>query len=684
MKNSRILSYDGLKGLAIISVIAYHLFPSWIPGGFLFVNTFLVVGGFFFARSFEKLQYGYDNIQWEKVRQYFKKTIQRLFVPLFWLILIIVIGLFIINPVQLKFIRGDILSGLFFVNNIFQILGDRSYFVQMTNASPFTHLWYNSIHLQSVIISMGIMLLLQRFKLKAPSKGIFWLMIVLISHLSIIFLYKPGQDPSRVYYGIESRYASFALGIAAAYVIPSILNLFYNARFKRFFYNLIALTALFATVYLVLNVKDQDSETYLLWMSVFNLLSFFLVFSITLGSPIVTKIFSLKPLAHIGKRSYSFYLWYYPIIVFFLGQYRHLGENMNLVIGLSILAIFLIGEIFYTWIEQDKLDIWFATHFDYQDDVNEIGQIIEDRNVFNVKVLKFIGFITLMIVFVRAVLYSDNNKSFAQFELEYQMYQAAPKIQSAPHPLELPLIEARQDIAFIDRTFDTLLDTDLKVEDPVKALYDNYFEAQVDTAEIRQLIADNEETFEYLAEINPVVYDELTPHELLFATQVPLTFFGDSLVFISAPYFTNVFWQANHWGQGSLQIWDALPILEDLINEGFVKENLVVILGTNAGLDQEAMDELMSIAGEDRKVFFVNTNSRVFHIDNVNNTIKDTVKKYDNAYEIDWYSHQKGNPDWYQADEIHYNREGEDQFIILATRKLYEVLGADYLLDQVQ
>lgn len=685
MNKLRIDSYDGLKGVAILSVIAYHLFPSVIPGGFFLVNTFLVVGGFFFARSFEKIHKDTQGIEWNGVGNYVKKTIERLFIPLFWLILLIVVGLLLFAPIQLKFIRGDIFSGLFFVNNIFQIASDRSYFVQMTNASPFTHLWYNSIHLQSVLIAIAIMLGLQKLKLKVPIKGIIWLIIATISHLLVIFLYEPGQDPSRVYYGIETRFASFALGVAAAYVVPTILNLFYKWRYKRTLYNLVALIALIAAGYLVLTIGDQDPMTYLLWLSVFNLLSFLLVFSITVGSPVLTYLFSLPPLVYVGKRSYSYYLWYYPVIVFFLQQYRNLGENINIVIGLSIVAIFIIGELFYRYIEQDGLDIWYGTHFEFKEDLDEMAEVVEHSNYKQVSVYRFVGYVALLVLFVRGLFYSDNQKSLATFNLEYQMYQAAPKIQPAPHPLEIPIIETRAYLEAMEQELDTYFFQEFEGEEPVEALQDNYFATIADTAEISQMIDENQEYLDELREMNPEVADELTDHELLLASEVPVTFFGDSLIFISADRFIETFQEGNRWGQGSLQIWDALPILQDLVNEGFVKENLVVILGTNAGLDQDAMDEFMEIVGEERNVFFANTNSRVFHIDSVNDIIDDTVAEYDNAYLIDWYGHQRGNADWYTWDEVHFSDEGEDEFAILTAQTMFDVLGTEFFLrDQME
>ena len=673
-QKKRVQSFDGLKGLAIMAVVAYHLFPSIIPGGFFMVNTFLVIGGFFFARNIEKVQPVKASIQWKAIGKYLLHTIERLFIPLLWLLIFIVVGLYLIYPTELRHIQSDIFSGLFFVNNIYQIVTDQSYFVQMSDASPFTHLWYNAIHLQSVLIATGIILLLQRLKLSIPSKGIIWLFIVLLSHVAILFLYTPGADPTRVYYGIETRFASFAIGVAAAYITPTILNLFYKSRIKLFVYNLIAILSAGGMIWIVFTQSDQKEATYLLWMSVFNVLSMLLVFSITVGAPMVTSWLSLKPLHLIGKRSYSYYLWYYPIIVFYLAFYRELGENITIVNVLSLITLAIVGEIFYRIIESGGVRIWFGSSFNFKEDAEDIGHMIDQRKFLQPKLFIFIAYVALMVLFVRGLIYSADNKRVSLFELEYQAFQTKPNLLNTTYPLSQPIIQVDEDLDQVDDTFETVFVNELEVEDPVEALQNIYFEQETLSAELQELIAENQEVFDEFEDLNPIVFDELTPQELLFATDVPVTFFGDSIALHFTPKVDEIFWNGNIYGQGSLQLWDANDILRDMVRDGEVQENLVVVLGTNAGLDQEGMDELMSIAGEERNVFFVNTNSRVMHIQNVNDTIKDTAKKYANAYEVDWYSYQQGNPDWYTEDEVHHTPEGMEHFAVIVTQTMFEHL----------
>ena len=674
-QKKRIQSFDGLKGLSIIAVVLYHLFPSAVPGGFFMVNTFLVIGGFFFAWSIEKVQPVNQPIQWRQIGKYLKKTIERLFIPLLWLFSLIVVGLLFFQPTELRYLRNDIFSGLFFFNNFYQIMAEKSYFVQMSDSSPFTHLWYNAIHLQSVLIATAIILLLQRLRLSIPAKGIIWLMIVFLSHLAIFALYVPGEDPSRVYYGIETRFASFAIGVAAAYITPTILNLFYRAKLKRVTYNILAILSATGMMYLVLTRSDQDPTTFLLWMSIFNVLSMLLAFTITAGAPWVTSCLSLKPLHLIGKRSYSYYLWYYPIIVFVLSFYRMLGENIMIVNILSIIGILTIGEIFYRLIESGGLKIWFGSSFDFKEDLEDIDRMITHREFDKKKIFTMIAYIVLLFFFVKGLIYSGNDKRVALFELEYQSYQTKKNIQNASYPNSRPIIETNEFVTQLDEKLDTLFVSELELDDPVENIQKLYQSIETQSAEIQALIRENQEVFDRIESSNPIVFKELAAEELLFATEVPVTFFGDSIALHFTPKVNEIFDNGNIYGQGSLQIWDANDILREMVENGEVQENLVVVLGTNAGLDQDGMDELMSIAGEDRNVFFVNTNSRVQHIQEVNDRIKDTAKMYPNAYEVDWYTYQQGNPAWYTEDDIHHTEEGMQHFAVIVTQTLFEILG---------
>lgn len=678
VKAQRIASFDGVKGLAILAIIAYHLFPSVIPGGFLMVNTFLVISGYFFARKMERIPEFPNRTKWTSIWQYLLKTVERLAIPVFWMILLVVVGLFLFYPQEIKYIQADIFSGLFFYNNFFQINAERSYFVQMTNASPLTHLWYNALYLQSFVVSIPLVLLTRRLKLSVQVKAMFWLLLVCISHLLVWYLYAPGEDPSRVYYGLETRFSSFAIGIAVAYLTPNILRIIAVIREKRTFYNVFGLLTAIDMLFLILITQDQANITYHLWLPAFNIFSMLLVFLLSVRTQSLSTWLSFPLLTAIGRRSYSYYLWYYPIIVFMMSQFRFFGGNMTWINLASIVSIALVAEIFYRLIERQGFYVWFGSSFNLKADYSALKAALTDLQNNKRKLLAFATYLLLVCVFVVGLLQTANNKRLTQFQLEYQAYQTATNIQGAANPLEADMIETKEYLLGMDAVLDTYLLTDRPLRDFHQEIMKTTDEARAVSAEAQQIYSEHQTVFKQIEASNPLTVELLSPEVLLFASEVPVTFFGDSLVYLSAPQAMNVFLNGNQFGQPSLQIWDAVDILSDLINQDFVQENLVVVLGTNAGLDEEGMETLIEVAG-DRQLFFVNTNSRVMHIDEVNNMIKLFVSKHPNVHEVDWFSAQQGHPDWYDGDDVHHSPEvGRANFNALVAEKLYEVLKSSH------
>lgn len=358
--------------------------------------------------------------------------------------------------------------------------------------------------------------------------------------------------------------------------------------------------------------------------------------------------------------------------------FRQLGGNMQLINLLSIISLIVVGELFYRLIEQEQLKIWFGTSFNVLKDVNEIGYVIDERKFNQRKVYLFILFVTLFTFFVRGIVYSADNKRVALFELEYQLYQTKPNLLNSPYPYSQTIIETKQALEDLDTKLTTSLISQPSFKDPVLSIQEQYFQTEELSEEIQQLITENQEVFDEVESYISVAYKELSPQEILFATEVPMTYFGDSIALHSGPTLMSLFWNGNYFGQGSLQIWDAIPIIEEMISNDEMQENVIFVLGTNAGLEQEAMDSIVDLLGEERNIFFVNTNSRVIHIDEVNDIIAETADKFENVYEVDWYSLQDGHEEWYTEDEIHHTPLAMEHFTALVARTMYEDVGSQY------
>ena len=214
---TRSVPLDGMRALAILAIIFYHLMPHVLPGGYLAVNIFFVLTGFFITASVIE-EYG----QKEKLayKRYLARRFNRLFLPLLGMLVSVTAYITLFQRDLLLNLRPWLLSSLGMVNNWWQISVGGSYFEQFYVQSPFLHLWFLSVISQFYVIwPLIVLLLMALFK----DKRIILYTAVglsLFSALAMAMLYVPGEDASRVYYGTDTRLFSFMIGSALSVVWP--------------------------------------------------------------------------------------------------------------------------------------------------------------------------------------------------------------------------------------------------------------------------------------------------------------------------------------------------------------------------------------------------------------------------------------------------------------------------------
>src|SRR5699024_7526043 len=106
-----------------------------------------------------------------------------------------------------------------FVNNWHQILSGSSYFANMLHPSLTTHYWYIAVYMQFMVIWPLFFELSRRFTKTKWQSGLVMLAAALLSGILMAIVFTPGEDPSRVYYGTDTRFFSIALGGAAAQLL---------------------------------------------------------------------------------------------------------------------------------------------------------------------------------------------------------------------------------------------------------------------------------------------------------------------------------------------------------------------------------------------------------------------------------------------------------------------------------
>lgn len=340
-KYKRVAALDGFKGIMILAIIGYYYFQNYLPGGFFAVNAFFAVGGYLAFRDNKHL-FHKKPVEW-----HFSSKLSRLWLPMLFMIIGTVAFLFIALPEQLKNIRMMSLSSLVFFNNYYQIINQQSYFVQSINPSPFVHLWYVSLYFQLILIAVGIRKIFNRLNLLRMQESLVLLILSILSAIFMTVMYVIQKDPSYIYYAISTRIFSFLLGGVLSYFTEGQLSLSLpKSKSSSLFTQLIGIVALLLMGWMILSFNGVQDETYLYGMQLFSIVSIVFLWSILHENSVLNYFLRFRGFTFFGRRSFSYYLWFYPVHMF--APYFQNGEESNVVfLGIQMLCIILLSEITY-------------------------------------------------------------------------------------------------------------------------------------------------------------------------------------------------------------------------------------------------------------------------------------------------------------------------------------------------
>lgn len=331
-----ITGLDGLRGIAVIGVILYHLFPNTVKGGFLGVSLFFVLSGYLIAWTSEK----YCTAGRFEFIAFYKKRFQRIYPSLLIVVFVTVGILKLMDSRLVNGIQEEVFSIFLGYNNLWQISQNSSYFTQSANASPFTHLWSLSIELQFYMIWPLLYIVYKKAKKKY---GLYvFRILIFLSIFSLEILFQPGEDATSVYYGTITRIFSLFLGVLLAEKSKRnrVRRLTQNKIRKKIQYFWILFSML---IFAYLFMDGQSAFTYRIGLFATSII-FYELLKLAIDPQLpIGKWMDWTPLSWIGKRSYEIYLWQYPVIfVFQYFQWKCFGlAPLLIVTTIFILSVWL-------------------------------------------------------------------------------------------------------------------------------------------------------------------------------------------------------------------------------------------------------------------------------------------------------------------------------------------------------
>ena len=340
---------DGLRACAVLAVLLYHGDVPWMRGGYFGVDAFFVLSGFLIT----SLLLGEWNATGRiDLKAFWARRARRLLPALAVVVFAVVVyAARAAMPPELHQLRRDGLSTLFYVANWNQIVSHQSYFQQLAAPSPLRHAWSLAIEEQFYLCwPLAVFLLL---RVRRGSGRLLCATTATLAAGSVVLmaiLYRPGHDPSRVYYGTDTRAQSLLVGALLALLLARRQRVL-GVALRRVLHGT-ALAAAVALAYLWSTTSEKDAWQYRGGYLLAALLVAVVIASVTQSAApgLLGRLLSRAPVRAIGMISYGLYLWHWPVYVYLSRDRTGLDDAPLLLVRLAV--TFAVATVSFFLIER--------------------------------------------------------------------------------------------------------------------------------------------------------------------------------------------------------------------------------------------------------------------------------------------------------------------------------------------
>ncbi|MBO2728681.1 acyltransferase family protein [Lactiplantibacillus plantarum] len=630
-----ITGFDGIRTLAVLGVIIYHLMPASLQGGYLGVPIFFVVSGYLITDILlqDILSRGHVRI-W----RFLGHRMRRLYPAFVTMLLGTTAYITLFQRSLLTNIRATVLTNLVYVYNWFEINHGQSYFDRFNGESPFTHLWSLSIEGQYYLfwpLVIGILMVI--FKKRSR---VFWFMMIAagISAITMAMLYDPANT-NRVYYGTDTRMFAILLGSGLAFIWPSRELSADIANVNRVTLDILGGASLIAIIWMFFQMSGQSDFTYRGGMLLFTVLSTVLVATVAHPASHLNRVLTNPLFKYVGQRSYGIYLYQFPVMIFYETKVKNIGDHLLLNSLIEVALILIVTELSYRFIENPM------RHYDY-------SRLLVDFKDF-LRKPKF-NRVTTAIVALTTVLFIITAVGFVQ----------QPSKAEANKKTEL-----QKTIAANSKAADKKNAAALKRQ---KA-------AQAAAASSKKVATEKMQTKQAEAKLNSKQkqvekeYD-LKPQVVLAMANTDLTAIGDSVLLDVSSDLQDVIPGTVVQGRVGRQVTEVPGIINSLKSQGQLAHNVLLNIGTNGTITDDQAEQVVKLIGKDRQIFWVTAHVPTQSWQNqVNAQIAKTAKKHANVHVIDWHGRAQNQSGWFADDNVHPNTTGNRQLTNLIANRIAEV-----------
>ena len=329
---------DGIRAIAVLSVIAFHAFPSLVPGGFVGVDIFFVISGFLITQI---IVAELDNGNF-KIRNFYSRRIRRIIPSLLVALLVaLVLGWILLLPNDFSQFGSVLAGSSVFITN-FVLFAQVNYFDAAAVEKPLLHLWSLSIEEQFYIFWPIFLIIIYKFRRFALSLTL----ILLFSSFSYAYLIH-ANDPERAFYYPFPRFWELLVGAVLAFIYlhhKDMLGLLNKFKFVT------EIGALLSALLIIFAIVGTSTSQNLRAVTIGVIGSAGLIL-FGFANPFISRIVGNPISTWIGLISYPLYLWHW---IFLSYAFIYFGESPSITvkivaIGMSIFLAFLCYRYIELW-----------------------------------------------------------------------------------------------------------------------------------------------------------------------------------------------------------------------------------------------------------------------------------------------------------------------------------------------
>ncbi|ANZ61832.1 acyltransferase family protein [Secundilactobacillus paracollinoides] len=627
LKHSRYISgFDGIRTIAVIGVIVYHLLPYSLKGGYLGVPIFFVVSGYLIT---DLLLQEYEQNGSIDIWAFYGRRMKRLYPALVTMVLTTAAYITLFQRSLFVNLKSIIWTNLLYVYNWWEIGHGQSYFDRFNGESPFTHLW--SLSIEGQFYLFWPLILIALLYVFHQRKTIFYLVIgvAVLSAIAMAVLYDPANT-NRVYYGTDTRMFAILLGVGLAFMWPATKLKTELPDQARRALNITGAVSLILIVILFFKLSGETSFTYRGGMFIFTLLSTVLVATVAHPAGVMNQVLTNRLFDWVGKRSYGIYLYQFPIMIFYEARVTNIAAHPVLNALIETILILVVSDLSYRYLESP------TRHYHYHELPQLVKNCFSRQSQYGWK--RWVAIPAVMVTLIAL----------------YGAAAAPNHLPAKDNALQNHIQRNQKTVTKDNEAVLSKQKTAQKKAAKPKTAASKYAKVKL-TSKQRSVAKD---------------YD-LTKTQLLTAKNMPVTAIGDSVMVDVSTDLRQVFPNTYVMAKVGRQVWQAPSEIHGLEAKGALSQNVLINLGTNGPMTTQQINDVIHAIGPKRHIFWVTTHVPTRNWETqTNTTIHEASKRFSNVTVIDWHGLSADHKSWFYNDNVHPNPTGNRYFTALVAKHM--------------